>query len=173
MQLREKNSPKKTVLTDARRLKSLLKNSRTLFIVNDHVDIAKLIGADGVHLGQDDLPIKEARKILGKDKIIGISCHSLRQARDAQRNGADYIGIGPVFKTPAKPEYKPIGLGLLRTISKKVSIPFFAIGGIKKGNLLRVLSTGTSKVAVCREVCAAKNVPRSIIEIKGILNDAN
>jgi len=173
VQLREKNTAKKAILKDARRLKSLFGNGQGVLIMNDHADIAKLIKADGVHLGQDDLPIKEARKILGKDKIIGISCHSLRQALVAQKNGADYIGIGPVFKTPTKPGLKPIGLGALKSINKKIRIPAFAIGGINKGNLSRVLSAGVSKIAVCRQICSVKDVPGSIKKIKGILNDAN
>lgn len=173
VQLRAKNAAEKTLLGDASRLKSLFGRSRNIFIVNDHVDIAHLVDADGVHLGQEDLPIEAARKILGRDKIIGVSCHSLQEALKAQKNGADYIGIGPVFKTPVKPKDKPVGLGLLKSVKQKIKIPVFAIGGINRGNLNKILSAGVSRVAICRDVCLAKNAVFSIKGIKKILNDAN
>ncbi|MDD5044537.1 MAG: thiamine phosphate synthase [Candidatus Omnitrophica bacterium] len=173
VQLRAKNTPKRELLATAKRLNSLFKKSRVLFIINDHADIAQLVNAHGVHLGQDDLPVKQARKFLGKDKIIGVSCHNLRQAQAAEKQGADYIGLGPIFKTPVKIEDRPIGLGVLKKVEQKIKIPVFAIGGINRNNLSKILSTGASHVALCRDVCLAKNITLSIKGLKKNLNDTD
>jgi thiamine-phosphate diphosphorylase len=117
-------------------------------IVNDHPDIALAADADGVHLGQDDLPVKEARKIMGKNRIIGISTHTVEQARDAGRDGADYIGFGPVFHTTTKDAGRPMGIEMLREIKRQVQIPVIAIGGINAENIRPVLETGVDAVAV-------------------------
>lgn len=150
IQLRDKVSKKKDVIKEAVLLSKLLSNSNTLFIVNDYLDIAKISDSDGLHLGQTDTSIETARRILGKDKIIGISCHNLKQAMTAQTKGADYISIGPVFPTPVKPEYKPLGLKLIKKVKKKIRVPFFAIGGINQDNIDEVLTAGASRIAVCR-----------------------
>lgn len=165
IQLRDKSSVKKDVLSLAITLAKRLRTSGTLFIVNDYPDVAILSGADGLHLGQTDLPIRQARKILGKDKIIGISCHNLRQALEAQRQGADYIGIGPVYATATKPEYRPIGLKVLRQLKNRIKIPYFAIGGIREGNIKNVVSAGATRVAVCRAILKSKNIQRTAKEL--------
>lgn len=165
IQLREKKTDLRTILKNARRLKSMLRSSGPVFIVNDHADIAKLAGADGVHLGQNDLPVSQARKILGRGKIVGVSCHNLKQAIIAQRDGADYIGIGPVFSTPTKPEYRAVGTPLLKEVKKRISIPAFAIGGINKDNLGLVSSAGIKRIAVCRPICLSRNPVKSINEL--------
>jgi thiamine-phosphate pyrophosphorylase len=170
VQLRDKNSDKLETLKDAFRLKRLLEGSRTLFIINDYPDIAAISGADGVHLGQCDGPLKAARRLLGKDKIIGVSCHSLKQGLAAQKNGADYIGIGPVFKTPTKPGHKAIGLRELAKFKNNIRIPYFAIGDISKGNLNLILSVGVKRAAVCRAVLKAKNPVGEIKALKKLLN---
>lgn len=170
IQFRDKESNKEITLKYAYKLRKLLLNSKTVFIINDYIDIAKMVDSDGIHLGQDDLPIEIARQILGKDKIIGVSCHNLEQAIRAQNRGADYIGIGPVFSTPIKPTAKTIGLGSLKEIKKKIKIPFFAIGGINENNIDRVLSYGAKRVVVCRVICQAKNLARATKNIKDQLN---
>lgn len=149
VQLRDKMSSRSAILSEARRIKSLLKGTSVIFIINDYVDIAQLVDADGLHLGQGDLPISLARRLLGKDKIIGLSCHSQKQAFEAEKNGADYISIGPIFYTSTKPEYKPVGIGLLKKVSQGISIPIFAIGGLNLSNIYRVLSYGATGIAVC------------------------
>lgn len=162
-QYRDKNSKREDILKRALSLRKILPKEKTLFIINDYIDIAKISGCDGLHLGQKDLSIETARMILGKDKIIGISCHSLKQAKDAQRRGADYIGIGPVFSTPTKPDYKPIGLKEFKKIRQDIRIPFFAIGGINDKNIREVLNAGANRVAVCRPASTgnpAKNLDR-------------
>lgn len=153
IQLRDKESNKETVLRDAYALRRLLLNTKTIFIINDYIDIAKIVDCDGIHLGQDDTPVEIARQILGDDKIIGVSCHNIREAFKAQTKGADYISIGPVFKTALKPKLKTVGLNKVREIIKKIKIPVFAIGGINEDNISEVLSTGAKRVAVCRAVC--------------------
>lgn len=166
IQLRDKISKKENILREGFILRKLLLNSKTLFLINDYLDIAKIVECDGVHLGQDDLSIELARKILGKEKIIGVSCHSLKQAVQAQKSGADYISIGPVFPTPLKPEYKPVGLQLIKRIKAKIKIPFFAIGHINEPNIDRVVSSGAKRVAICRAALEAKNIPAAIEVIK-------
>lgn len=158
IQLRDKSSDKKTILKDALGLKGLLSNGNALFIINDHIDIAMLVDADGVHLGQKDLPIEAARKLLGKDKIIGSSCRNIREALEAQDKGADYIGIGPIFPTSTKADAIAVGPDLISECQKKIKIPFFAIGGISEENIDRVLACGGQRVAVCKAICKARNI---------------
>lgn len=159
VQLRDKYSAKKDILNLATKLSNRL--ATVLFIINDYVDLVLACKADGVHLGQSDLSLKQARKILGKDKIIGISCHNLSQALKAQKDGADYIGIGPIFKTATKPGYKAIGLKVLKELKEKIKIPYFAIGGINQSNIHKVISCAGRRIAVCREILEAKN-PKQI-----------
>ncbi len=154
-QLRDKLHSKQKVLDSALKLAGILDRDKALFIVNDYPDIAALCGADGVHLGQDDLGLKQARMLLGEDKIIGVSCHSLAQARQAQEAGADYIGIGPVYPTVTKPGCRAIGVSLLRRLKGKINIPCFAIGGIDEGNIGQLIQAGVSRAAVCRSVLEA------------------
>jgi len=163
IQLRDKKSAKADLLNLASELAGKLNPAKTLFIVNDYVDLAVACGADGVHLGQEDLSLKQARKILGKNRIIGISCHNLSQALKAQNEGADYIGIGPIYATATKPEYKPIGLRVLGELKNKIKIPYFAIGNIQPGNLKEVIGSGAKRVAVCRAILKAAN-PKTAAE---------
>ena len=166
IQLRDKDATVKDLIMLGRALRKLTYKSGVLFIVNDRTDIAKAVDADGVHLGQDDLPIKIARSILGKHKIIGLSTHSISQAEEAQKKGADYIGVGPIFATPTKPEYKTVGVDLIRKVKDKIKIPFVAIGGINESNLDRVLTAGASRIAVIRAVCGAEDIRRAARNLK-------
>jgi len=169
IQFRDKGSKKEDILRNAFLIRRLLLKSKNLFIINDYLDIAKLVDSDGVHLGQCDTPIEIARRILGKDKIIGISCHNLKQALQAQTKGADYIGIGPIFATPTKPKYEPIGLDLIKVLKKKIKIPFFVIGDVNLNNINRVLSAGAERVAVCRAILQAKNMSSAIRDFSRLL----
>lgn len=150
------------VIKDACRISRLTRRSSSVFLINDRVDIALLANADGVHLGQGDMPVFFARKLLGKDKIIGVSCHSLKQSLAAQKQGADYVSIGPIFKTPTKPEYKAVGLSLIRKAKDRLKIPFVAIGGINLNNIKKVLTAGAQRIAVVRAVCGAKNIQDAV-----------
>lgn len=164
IQLREKNMSNKDLLRLAKDLKAVCEPHGALFIVNDRVDIALAADADGVHLGQDDLPLLEARKIVRsylrgmerdkEDFVIGCSTHSLEQALKAQKDGADYVGCGPVFATPTKPSYGAVGLELVRQYKQNVSIPFVAIGGIDENNIDKVLEAGAACAAVVRAAFA-------------------
>lgn len=128
------------------------------FIVNDRPDIALLSGADGVHLGQEDLPCKEARKIL-RGLIIGISTHSLEEALEAERDGADYVAFGPVFETKTKRDaQRPKGLKVLAEVKKALHIPVIAIGGIKEENIRDVLETGVDGVAVVSDILTSEDI---------------
>lgn len=159
IQLREKNKTKKELLEMARRLRELTDRYAVPFIVNDHVDIALAVNADGVHLGQDDLPLEEARRILGPDKMIGISTHKLEEALAAERNGADYIGVGPVFPTDTKEDVvDPVGIQYVDEVVRNISIPFVAIGGIKLHNVDEVLQAGAQRICIVSAVVGADDV---------------
>jgi len=152
IQLREKLMSKKELHHEALALRSLTRRHRAIFIVNDYIDIALSADADGVHLGQEDMPLEEARKIMGKKKIIGISTHSLKQALAAEKGGADYIGFGPVFNTSSKDAGSPKGLKALKELRNHIKIPIVAIGGITSENVLSVLEAGADTVAVMSAV---------------------
>jgi thiamine-phosphate pyrophosphorylase len=152
IQYRDKERSSCEIYEEAVRLRGLAKDYNAAFVVNDYVDIALCVNADGVHLGQDDLPLKEARRIIGKKKIIGISTHNLEQAIEAERDGADYIGFGPVFHTMTKDAGKPKGIDMLREVKTKVKIPVVAIGGINLKNIKSVLDTGADAVAVASAI---------------------
>lgn len=169
VQLREKQMSKKELYREAVSLRSLTEKFKTILIINDHLDIALAADADGVHLGQDDMPMKEARKIMGKKKIIGISTHSLKQALKAQEEGADYIGFGPMFHTSTKDAGKPKGLRALREIREHIKIPVVAIGGITHGNVSSVLDAGANAAAVMSALLKGdirKNIENFMLAIK-------
>lgn len=170
IQLRDKHSDKKNVFKDAQALRKIIKKNRALFIINDYLDIARLVDCDGVHLGQHDIPIEMARELLGRDKIIGISCFNLKEAKIAQDSKADYLGIGPVFLTPIKPQYQTIDRDLIRECKMRIKIPFFIIGGVNEKNIKSLKNLGADRVAVCRSVCQARNVPQAIKKLTAILD---
>jgi len=150
VQYRDKNSQPKEMLKIADRIRKITKEFDSIFIVNDFIDIALMSGADGVHLGQDDVPLKRAREITPDGFIIGISTHSLEQALEAEKAGADYIGIGPVFATPTKENYAPIGFSVVKEVIRKVNIPVVAIGGIDIDNIAELVEIGVQNVAMVR-----------------------
>lgn len=152
IQYREKKLTRREIYRHAVSLRQLTRSSGAVLIVNDHADIALAVDADGVHLGQDDLPVQEARKIMGK-KIIGISTHDLPQAIAAERGGADYVGFGPVFPTQTKDAGLPKGVDNIRIIKENVSIPVVAIGGIGPDTMAPVFAAGADAVAVASAIC--------------------
>lgn len=166
IQYRDKSQDIRGFYQNALGLKKIIAD-KALFIINDRADIARLVDSDGLHLGQDDLPIEAARRIIGRSKIIGKSCHSLKQAILAQEEGADYISIGPIFATPTKPDYPAVGLSLLESALEKIKIPITAIGGIDKTNIERVKDTGASIIAVVRAICQANDIPKAVKELQG------
>jgi len=146
--MREKHLSKKDMYKAAISIRDITLKRNALFIVNDYVDLALAVNADGVHLGQDDMSVKEARKIMGKRKLIGISTHSLDQANKAQDGGADYIGFGPIFHTVTKDAGTPKGENALRQIREHIDIPIVAIGGISWENVNNILNAGEDAAAI-------------------------
>ena len=169
VQLRDKEATARELVQVGNEIRLLTHRKHVTFIVNDRVDIVLATDADGVHLGQDDLPLSIARKILGKDKIIGVSTHSLEEAIQAEEKGADYIAVGPIFTTPTKVDYKPVGLELIRQVKDRIKIPFVAIGGIDENNAREVLKAGATRVAVVRAVVGSDNITEAARLLKGVL----
>ena len=169
IQLREKTISDDEFVSLAGEIRDITTKRGTLLIINDRVNVAREVNADGVHLGQHDMSITEAREIIGNEKIIGISTHNIIQARQAQKDGADYIAIGPVYPTTTK-DYEPsIGLEVIREISREISIPFLAIGAITLENLGDVLKAGASRVAVCSAIISSKDILSTTKEFKNNL----
>lgn len=139
-------------------------------IINDHPEIARLVPAEGVHVGQDDLPIAEAREIAGPNCMVGKSTHSVDQAIRAFYEGADYIGFGPIFATPTKPDYPPVGLEEIRKVHEAVHIPIFCIGGIKLDNLPEVIEAGARRVVIVSGLLQAKDIATYGRAAKELLN---
>ncbi len=163
VQLRDKKANSRQLLANAQRLVALAGHYRLTAIVNDRADIACLSGADGVHVGQDDLPVGHARAIMGPGKIIGYSTHSLAQALEAEQTQADYVAIGPVFATSSKVNPDPIvPWEELREIRLRIQKPLVAIGGITSENAARLFDLGVDSVAVIRDLLCAEDVPLKI-----------
>ncbi len=158
IQYRDKESSDREFLEVAFVLQNICENRKIPFIINDRVDIAAFLKVDGVHLGQDDLPLKIARKILGQNKIIGISAENIDQAKEAEKHGADYVGIGPLFDTSTKKIEKPIGLEIIKQAKEYLKIPFFPIGGINLERLDQVIEAGSQRIAVGSAVISANDV---------------
>jgi thiamine-phosphate pyrophosphorylase len=155
LQLRDKSLSDRELLTRARSLRAATRDLGTLLILNDRPDLALLADADGVHLGQEDVPVKEARALLGPDRLIGVSAHSLSQACQAVLEGANYLGCGPTFPSTTKQFSAFPGTEFLRAVHSRLSLPAFAIGGIQLDNLDQVLATGIARVAVSGAVTHA------------------
>lgn len=170
IQWRDKTSPDGEFLAVAARLRELTRRTGTLFVVNDRLDAALAAQADAVHLGHEDMPVARARAVAGDRLLIGRSTHSLEEALAAEAEGADYIGVGPVFATPTKPGYKAVGLDLVREVAPAIRLPWVAIGGIDRENLRLVLSAGATRVAVVRAVAAASDPEAAARALKGILS---
>ena len=165
VQLRDKIGTAKDILVFCRHALKITRH-KIPFIVNDRIDLALLSGADGIHLGQQDIPYAMARQMMGPKKIIGVSCQNLKHAMDAQRDGADYVGFGSVFKTKTKPERNPMDLKLLRDVLNTIEIPIFPIGGIGCGNIATLSKVGATRAAICRDILLAKNTGSAVKELK-------
>lgn len=166
IQYREKVLPKKGALSVAKRLREVTEEAGVMFIVNDDPALALGAGADGVHLGQEDIPVDVARRILGRNKVIGISTHSIEEALEADRLDVDYIGFGPVFHSVTKRVTSPHGLEGVRRIRDSVSMPVIAIGGIDQGNVSAVIRAGADGAAVISAVLSAPDVKKAVSELK-------
>ena len=166
LQLREKSLDDAAFLSEAKELQALCRSYRVPFIVNDNVDIALAVDADGVHVGQHDMAAGDVRARLGRDKILGVSAQTVEQAKRAEAQGADYLGVGAVFPTGTKDDAAPLSHDTLRAICEAVSIPVVAIGGITLENLPQLAGSGISGIAVVSAIYAAADIPAATRSLK-------
>ncbi len=169
IQLRGKKESLEKLARLAERLRRLTSSAGVPLIINDHAETAREIPVEGLHLGQDDLGIAVAREIVGRACLIGKSTHSLAQAVAAEAEGADYIGFGPLFATPTKPDYTPIGTDEIREVHERVSLPIFCIGGIKLENLPAVLAAGAKRVVIVSGLLQSEDVAGATRSAKALL----
>ncbi len=163
IQYREKHRAKSIKYDECVMVRELTRRYNTLFIVNDDVDLAVLTDADGIHIGQEDLPLKEVRSLIKEDMFIGISTHNPAQAREAVKVKADYIGVGPIFETRTKEGVcKPVGTEYIRYVVKNINLPFVAIGGIKEHNIDEVSKAGAKCISLVTGITEAKNIREKV-----------
>lgn len=171
IQFRAKSGDKRTILKTASELQTLCREYGAVFIVNDHIDIALAIKADGVHIGQEDLPAAQARKILPIDTLLGISASTAAEAQIAESDGADYIGVGAIFPTSSKTDVTLTGTQRITEIRQSVKIPLAAIGGINKNNIGEVIKAGADSACVISAVLNAPDIKESALELIKIIED--
>ncbi len=164
VQLREKDLAIRELLRLAEEMRKITKEAEAMLFINGKVDAAMAVEADGIHLGQTDLPVDVVRRIVGNRFMIGVSTHNLNEAKEAEAGGADFITFGPVYETPLKLKYgKPVGIETLKKAKSGVTIPVYAIGGINSGNIKQILGTGADGVALISAVMGAKE-PKKAVE---------
>lgn len=174
IQLREKHISARHYIEEALRVKAITQRHGVPLIINDRADVALAVGAAGVHLGQDDLPIDVARRILGSSTIIGISVQTPQQAIEAQEHGADYVGAGPVFPTISKDDAEqPIGIAGLQAICQAVSIPVIAIGGIYAHNAAQVMAAGAAGISVISAIFNAPDITEAATALARAIKGGN
>ena len=166
VQLREKNINSYLMYQRALSIKKITDEYHIPLIINDRLDIMLAIGADGVHLGQQDIPVKIARKLIGKDKIIGVSAHCIEEAEKAERDGADYLGVGAIFPTTTKKDIIITPVNVLREIKETVSVPVVAIGGINQNNINTLKGSHVDGVAVISAIMKSKDPKSSAVALK-------
>ena len=171
LQLREKKLSDRKLIRVGKQIREITRGTYTNFVINDRPDIAVICEADYLHLGQDDIPIEEARKIVGNMKI-GLSTHSIKQAKDALSKKPDYIGFGPIYPTNTKaiPD-KPVGVDQLKEVLQFSDVPVVAIGGIDNSNIINVINTGAPNVALVKYLMQTNDLEKRIIEIKKLINN--
>jgi thiamine-phosphate pyrophosphorylase len=166
IQYREKEKPAHEMVKTARELRKLTSDHDALLIINDRIDVALAVGADGVHLGQEDMPYETTRKILGEKAVIGMTAHTVEEAVEAQRKGADYIGLSPIFPTSTKTDAGPAaGVALVKDASSMVHIPKIAIGGITEENMEQVFRAGADGVAMISGVVTSQDIEGTVRRI--------
>jgi thiamine-phosphate pyrophosphorylase len=170
VQLRAKTESLKEIVDLAGKLHAITSAAGIPLVVNDYAEVAAEVPVEGVHVGQDDDAIAHARHKAGREVLVGKSTHSLEQAVAAQREGADYIGFGPIFATPTKPDYQPVGVTGIKRVHHEVSAPIFCIGGIKIDNLGEVLAAGTKRVAIVSGLLKAPDIAKYARACKALLS---
>jgi len=162
IQLREKDLPVRELLALAQELRSITREFGAKLFINDRVDVAMTVGADGVHLGHQSMPVEGARKVVGKDILIGVSTHSTEEALAAQSGGADFITFGPIFDTPSKAgKCIPVGAAAIKRLKNEITIPVFGLGGINSGNMLQVMSAGADGIAMISAIFGSKDIKKT------------
>lgn len=165
VQLREKDLPYEDFLQEGKEIQELCKKYQVPFVINDNVQLAKELDTDGVHIGQDDMEISEARNLIGNDKILGVSVQTVEDAIFAEKEGADYLGVGAVFSTSTKLDAVDVSYQMLKEICSAVKIPVVAIGGINKNNILDLQNSGICGVAVVSAIFAEDDIEKATIDL--------
>lgn len=173
LQLRAKHSSEEEIISMAAQIQPLAKAAKVIFIINDFPHLVQKIKADGVHVGQDDISVAEARRLAGPDAIVGLSTHSLEQVQKAIAAQPDYIGFGPIFATQTKPDYVPIGIEDIATAQACVSFPIFCIGGITQKNLSEVITAGSKRVVIVSELLKSENPEQTARACRAMLTNPN
>ena len=171
VQLREKDMPEEEFLAEALEIQKLCRQYGVPFVIDDDVELARKVNADGVHVGQSDMEAGDVRAILGEDKILGVSAQTVEQAVLAQQRGADYLGVGAVFHTDSKADAKPVSFETLKAICEAVTIPVVAIGGIGRGNVKELVGSGICGVAVISAIFAAENIREATAQLKALTQE--
>ncbi|WP_319202513.1 thiamine phosphate synthase [uncultured Ilyobacter sp.] len=168
IQYREKDKPLRDKINDIKKIRELCRENEVLFIINDHVDMAILVDADGVHIGQEDMHPSDVRQLIGPDKIIGLSTHSQEEGLASLEEDIDYIGVGPIFPTTTK-DRKAVGLDYLDFAVKNLDIPFVAIGGIKEHNIEKIVKAGADRICLVSEVIGAQDIAKKVQRLNEIV----
>ncbi|MBI4826366.1 MAG: thiamine phosphate synthase [Nitrospirae bacterium] len=172
VQLREKDLETRELLKLAYKMRELTAKYDAKLFINDRLDIALAVGADGVHLTQKSIPADAVRKAVKNKLLIGVSTHSMKEAKEAEKGGADFITFGPVYKTPSKLKYgKPLGIDVLKNVSRKINIPVFALGGVKAENIDEVKKSGAFGAAMISEILCAVDIKEKTRELINILGE--
>jgi thiamine-phosphate pyrophosphorylase len=169
IQLRAKKLSPAAIAVLGKAMRAVIPSSGPLFILNDHPGLVSETGADGIHVGQDDLSVAEARARAGGGIMVGKSTHSLEQALAAEKEGADYIGVGPIYATPTKPDYIPVGPVLIGQVRSAVRVPQFCIGGINEATLPEVLAAGARRVVIVSDLLQSLDIPAYCERVRGVL----
>ncbi len=173
VQYREKNASTRVMVTAAAALASLCRRMGAAFLVNDRIDVALAVDADGVHVGQDDMPVATARRLLGPDKLLGVSVHNEHEIRQAELDGADHVSLSPIFATATKRDHqKPLGLDGVRSLARAAMVPVIAIGGIHPGNTADVIRAGARGVCVVSAIICAPDPEQAARDLRRIVAEA-
>lgn len=172
IQYREKNKSSGEMLKECLAIKERTQKAGCFFIVNDHIDIAMLCKADGVHVGQDDFPVASIRQLMGPDIVIGVSASTMQEAEQAIKDGADYLGVGAVFSTNTKKDASFAGIELLQNIIATAPIPVAAIGGINEDTLPQVIKAGAQCVCMVSAITMAEDIPQKVAQLRAIIKQA-
>lgn len=171
VQLREKNLDEQNFITEAKKIKQLCAKYQIPFIINDNLNVALAVDSDGIHIGQDDLPVNFVRDKIGPNKILGVSVHNLNEAKKAESDGADYLGVGAVFSTTTKNDASNVTSKELLDITTNVDLPVVAIGGINQNNCLQLKGSKINGIAVVSAIMAAANIKKATQELKQLARD--